>query len=125
MSKALYDKISKNDFRKKSFLSPDQNEWTSGTYRFAPSGEWLDYFFYYNAMPYTAIKFRPAQGECVDYNIGNAADHPLMRVEEMYFIEMEAYAGMGNLAGLVPRFSRMAAISSIAAMEPGTRAVPQ
>ena len=98
VSKALYDKISKNDFRKKSFLSPDQNEWTSGTYRFAPSGEWLDYFFYYNAMPYTAIKFRPAQGECVDYNIGNAADHPLMRVEEMYFIEMEAYAGMGNLA---------------------------
>ena len=98
ISKALYDKIGKKDFRRKSFLSPDQTEWTSGTYRFAPSGDWLDYFFYYNAMPYTAIKFRPAQGECVDYNIGNAADHPLMRVEEMFFIEMEAYAGMGNLA---------------------------
>ena len=98
ISKALYDKINKKDFRRKSFLSPDQTEWTSGTYRFAPSGEWLDYFFYYNATPYTAIKFRPAQGECVDYNIGNAADHPLMRVEEMFFIEMEAYAGMGNLA---------------------------
>ena len=50
-----------------------------------------------NATPYTAIKFRPAMGECIDYNIGNAADHPLMRVEEMYFIEMEAYAAMNQL----------------------------
>jgi hypothetical protein len=98
ISTSLYDKMHKNDFRKKSFLSPNQEEWFNGTYRYAASGEWLDYFFYYNAMPYTAIKFRPAQGECVDYNIGNAADHPLMRVEEMYFIEMEAYAGMGNIA---------------------------
>lgn len=98
INKSLYDKMHKNDFRKKSFLSPNQEEWFSGTYRYAASGEWLDYFFYYNAMPYTAIKFRPAQGECVDYNIGNAADHPLMRVEEMYFLEMEAYAAMGNLS---------------------------
>ena len=97
INKALYDKMHKNDFRKKSFLSPDQNEWRSGKYRFAASGDWLEYFFYYNAMPYTAIKFRPASGECVDYNIGNAADHPLMRVEEMYFIEMEAMAALGKV----------------------------
>ena len=98
ISKSLYDKMNKNDFRRKSYLSPNQEEWLSGTYRYAAQGEWLDYFFYYNAMPYTAIKFRPAQGECVDYNIGNAADHPLMRGEEMYFIEMEANAGMGKLS---------------------------
>ena len=98
VNKSLYDKMHKNDFRKKSFLSPDQEKWFDGTYRYAASGDWLDYFFYYNAKPYTSIKFSPAQGECVDYNIGNAADHPLMRVEEMYFIEMEAYAGKGDIA---------------------------
>ena len=36
------------------------------------------------------IKFRPANGTCVEYTDGNCADHVLMRVEEMYFIEIEA-----------------------------------
>lgn len=31
-------------------------------------------------------------GECSDFNIGNAADYCMMRVEEMYFIEIEAQA---------------------------------
>ena len=42
------------------------------------------------AKPYTAIKFRPAQGECNDFNVGNAIDYCLMRIEEMHFIEIEA-----------------------------------
>lgn len=42
---------------------------------------------------YSSFKFRPKNGEQVDYSIGAAADYPLMRVEEMYFIEAEALAG--------------------------------
>ena len=39
-----------------------------------------------------SLKFRPAQGNCTDYSVGVAAEHPLMRVEEMYFLKMEALA---------------------------------
>ena len=105
INKALYDNMHKKDFRKKSFLDPQytwnpwhQNYREDNVYKFAPKGQWLESFLYYNAVPYTSIKFRPAKGECIDYNTGNAADCPLMRVEEMYFIEMEAYAAMGNLS---------------------------
>ena len=53
----------------------------------------FDYFAYFTATDnakYVNIKFRPALGDCIDYTQGNCADHVLMRVEEMYFIEMEA-----------------------------------
>ena len=52
------------------------------------------------ARDYMSLKFRPAQGNCVDYSVGVAAEHPLMRVEEMYFLKMEALAH-SNLAGAV------------------------
>jgi hypothetical protein len=47
-----------------------------------------------------ALKFRPAQGECNDFNIGNAGDYCLMRIEEMYFIEMEAKANLDLNEGI-------------------------
>ena len=40
--------------------------------------------------PYVNLKFRPADGQCVEYTEGNVADHVLMRVEEMHFIQIEA-----------------------------------
>ena len=93
-SQLLYDAVPESDFRKLSWLGPDKEEWTSGKYRFAGSA--ADQAAFLNgqgrpaAKPYTAIKFRPAQGECNDFNVGNAGDYCLMRIEEMYFIEMEA-----------------------------------
>ena len=42
------------------------------------------------AKAYQSLKFRPAMGECSDFNIGNAGNYCLMRVEEMYFIDIEA-----------------------------------
>ena len=100
INKALYERIDISDFRKKAWLDPEctwdhyQNRMGNYTsehgYDFAAgSQDVLDYFIYY-ATPYTNIKFRPADGECLDYTIGNCADHLLMRVEEMYFIKMEA-----------------------------------
>jgi hypothetical protein len=43
------------------------------------------------------LKFRPADGDVLNYTVGNGADWCLMRIEEMYFIEMEATAAMGEL----------------------------
>ena len=60
------------------------------------------------ARNYQTIKFRPVGGEMMDYVSGNPADHPLMRVEEMYFIEMEATAhyDLGQARTLLNSFMR-------------------
>ena len=93
-SQLLYDAIPETDFRKLSWLGPDKEEWSSGKYRFA--GSEADKTAFLNgagrpgAKPYSSLKFRPAQGECNDFNVGNAIDYCLMRIEEMYFIQMEA-----------------------------------
>lgn len=125
VNKALYDRIDYDDFRKKSFLDPDYTwlgpnyAWNSDPsrykaahgYQFCGQDEGLsgnegagiynahDYFMYY-AKPYVSLKFRPANGQTVDYTEGNCADHMLMRVEEMYFIEAEAVAKMSKTTSI-------------------------
>ena len=93
-SQLLYDAVPDTDFRKLSWLGPNKEEWTSGKYRFAGTDEDRTRFLEGQgrpaAKPYVALKFRPAQGECNDFNVGNAIDYCLIRIEEMYFIEMEA-----------------------------------
>ena len=93
-SQLLYDAVPDTDFRKLSWLGPNKEEWTSGKYRFAGTDEDRTRFLEGQgrpaAKPYVALKFRPAQGECNDFNVGNAIDYCLMRIEEMYFIEIEA-----------------------------------
>jgi hypothetical protein len=93
-SQLLYDAIPDTDFRKLSWLGPDKDTWTGGKYRFAGTDQDLQAFLTGQgrpaAKPYMSLKFRPAQGECNDFNVGNAIDYCLMRIEEMYFIEMEA-----------------------------------
>lgn len=108
ISKALYDQIDYGDFRKLSWLDPEKT-WKPGTEKYDPDNEYqfagedetmvglesmniytaTDYFLY-DAKPYSNLKFRPKGGICTDYSSGSAADHVLMRVEEMYFIQMEA-----------------------------------
>ena len=109
VSKAMYDRISYDDFRKKSWLDPDytwhpghENYNPANGYQFAGMDDPLsgyeawnihnayDYFLSQGAAPYVNLKFRPASGQCVEYTEGNVADHVLMRVEEMFFIEIEA-----------------------------------
>ena len=108
INKALYDRIENNDFRKKAWLDPNYtwnpyhaNYQPSNGYQFAGMDDPLSgyeqygitnayqYFMNFTA-PYVNLKFRPASGQCVEYTEGNVADHVLMRVEEMYFIEIEA-----------------------------------
>ena len=108
INKALYDRISLSDFRRQSWLDPDytwhpdyQTYSPNHGYQFAGTDDPLsgyedagitnahEYFRYWT-KPYVNLKFRPAGGQCVEYTEGNCADHVLMRVEEMYFIQMEA-----------------------------------
>ncbi|MBR2162530.1 MAG: RagB/SusD family nutrient uptake outer membrane protein, partial [Bacteroidales bacterium] len=97
VSAKLYDQIPDSDFRKHSWLDPKKEEYYA--YKFAGSA--ADKQKFLTGMPaakaYQALKFRPAMGECSDFNIGNPADYCLMRVEEMYFIEIEAQAQLKGI----------------------------
>ena len=87
VSALLYSKISDSDFRKYTWYVTGSGK----PYKFAGTLEDAAYTKAY-AVDYMSLKFRPAQGNCTDYSVGVAAEHPLMRVEEMYFLKMEALA---------------------------------
>ena len=94
INKATYESITEGDFRKKSWLDPD---WTGfgGSYKadYKFAGSTADAQSYVaNAVPYESIKFRPGNGNTQSWQEGNVADVVMMRVEEMYFIQMEAKA---------------------------------
>ena len=97
VSARLYDQIPDSDFRKHSWHDPKKEEYYA--YKFAGSEK--DKQDFLTGMPaakaYQALKFRPANGECADFNIGNPADYCLMRIEEMYFIEIEAQAQLKGI----------------------------
>lgn len=84
--KRFYEQISDKDFRKHSWLDPKRDAF----YKYKIAGNREEYLS--TARDYETIKFRAAQGNTTDWAVGGSADHPLMRVEEMYFIEMEAKA---------------------------------
>lgn len=99
---ALYNQIPDDDFRKHSWFDPDSdyNYQFAGGSVYDPSIGYLIHPSGYGteAAKYISLKFRPAQGNVLDYTTGNAADWPLMRIEEMYFIEMEASLNTEGLA---------------------------
>lgn len=85
ISKQLYDQISRTDVRKLLFMPVEGDTLHVQTHRS-------------DLAPYTSIKFRPNGGELDMNQIGAASAFPLMRVEEMYFIEAEAALQQGNNA---------------------------
>ena len=110
VSSVVYERLNDTDFRKKLIISPTHYKW--GTIINDENKEQLGWIIdeskveaayeafkpytqlsieeFVGFSPYTFFKFRPAQGERVDHIIGGTIQVPLMRCEEMYFIEMEA-----------------------------------
>ena len=83
MDKSMYERISDTDWRKKQWVAPAGSALEGQT----PFMSELDK----ETMPaYASVKFRPNAGDAEDYLTGAASAVPLMRVEEMYFIEAEA-----------------------------------
>lgn len=89
VASSTYDRLSNSDFRKKLIVGPNTTYADFKNYTTMPQEEWEELAY---RAPYTNFKFRPAQGERVDYKVANAISLPIMRIEEMYFIEMEATA---------------------------------
>ena len=94
INRNLYYSIDSRDFRRHSWLDPDRS-----SYAYKSCRPDADTYFKESLADFANIKFRPAQGAYEDFKVGGAADHPYMRVEEMYFIEAEATAQAGDLAG--------------------------
>ena len=92
---SLYDRMSDTDFRKKMWKAPEGGMLEGETEFLTSSSPTFGYFG--DRLPeYASVKFRPAEGNCDDYTVGAATAFPLMRVEEMYFIEAEAAAQVGD-----------------------------
>jgi tetratricopeptide (TPR) repeat protein len=88
----VYDRISNADFRKLSWKAPEGHPLAGKTPYINNS---LD-----AALPaYASVKFRPAGGDVNEYKVGAASAYPLMRIEEMYFIEAEAAAHLNAARG--------------------------
>ena len=81
----MYDRISNNDFRKLWFKAPANSS-------LANQVSYVHTQFKQLIPTYGSVKFRPGDANYGEYSIGSATAYPLMRVEEMYFIEAEAAA---------------------------------
>lgn len=97
ISKALFDQIPDADWRKATWLDPADAGKVPGT----KYHTLLNDSVFQKLPAYVGLKFKPNAGNTGDFKVGAAADYPLMRVEEMYFIEAEALAaGQGVAAGV-------------------------
>lgn len=94
ISKALFDQIPDADWRKASWIAPgDAGKAPGSKYRTLLTDD-----DFKTLAPYAGLKFKPNEGNMIDYKVGAAMDYPLMRVEEMYFIEAEALAASQGVA---------------------------
>ena len=83
IGKSFYDRISDTDWRKTMWKAPAGSPLEAKNKYVAPA--------FKNRIPtYGSLKFRPNQGNYAESSIGVVSAYPLMRVEEMYFIEAEA-----------------------------------
>lgn len=89
---SLYNKIADTDFRKLAWKAPAGST-LDGENKYIDEAKGAE-------LPeYASLKFRPAEGNANVSNVGSASAYPLMRVEEMYFIEAEATAHLNASEG--------------------------
>lgn len=90
---SMYSRMSDRDFRKLSYVAP-ANSALRGREPFLDPA-----FGEENLYEYCSLKFRPGSGNMNDYNVGAVVAYPLMRMEEMIFIEAEATAHIDGQRG--------------------------
>jgi len=105
----LYNQISDNDWRKLSYLSPDDagktpnddnalaSKYNLASWTITENSSTKTNTSVFNSYPeYANFKFRTRDN--TDYIEGLKCDIPMMRVEEMYFIDAEATAHTSGVA---------------------------
>ena len=102
----FYNRIPDTDWRKRAFTGPDPYAWWEANKEISninlDDEEWEDYY-----APYASVKFRPANGETLNYKVGNPTSICMMRVEEMLLIEAEAtaYSDPAKAADMITAFA--------------------
>ena len=95
----MYHRMSDTDFRKLMWKAP------AGTALDGKS-QWLKAAYASSTPEYGSLKFRPANGAYQTSEEGAVSAYPLMRVEEMYFIEAEAEARLTGSSDLLKSFMK-------------------
>ncbi len=103
ISVALYEEMQSGDWRKSAWVGPADAGAKTVPSRYhtllqdeTPTS--LDEQKSFSRLPaYTNLKFHPGSGNLDDYNVGLVCDIPLLRVEEMYFIQMECELFLNGL----------------------------
>ncbi|MGN0068475.1 MAG: RagB/SusD family nutrient uptake outer membrane protein [Prevotella sp.] len=95
ISKRYYDKIQEGDWRKTTWIDPKDAEAVNVPEKYnslladdnvASRAQNTNF----SRLPaYANLKYRPGSGDIIDDQKGLLCDIPLMRVEEMYFIQIE------------------------------------
>lgn len=88
---SMYNRLNDTDFRKKMWKAP-AGATLDGETEFLPG-------FKDKLSDYASTKFRPAEGNPDKTTVGAVTAYPLMRVEEMYFIQAEAAARINESVG--------------------------
>lgn len=89
IDKRLFERIPDADWRKVTWVAPeDVGKGAGDKYHTVLSDTEFN-----KLVAYTSLKFKPRNGNTTVGTEGAVTDYPLMRVEEMYFIEAEALAG--------------------------------
>ena len=96
---SMYNRIADTDFRKLMWKAPE------GTALDGKS-QWLKPDYAEATPVYGSLKFRPANGAYQTPEEGAVSAYPLMRVEEMYFIEAEAEARLTGSSDLLKSFMK-------------------
>ena len=98
IGKSFYDKISDTDWRKTMWKAPAGSPLEAKNKYIDGSADKID--FKKRIPVYGSLKFRPAEGNYVNSSIGPITAYPLMRVEEMYFIQFEAAERLAAGSGI-------------------------
>lgn len=105
ISKTLYDKIGDGDWRKTTWVDPkDAGAKTVPSDKYETqlkdsTSSSISSNTNWSRLPaYANLKFRPASGNMESEEVGMLVAIPLMRVEEMHFIKMEAALHTDGLA---------------------------
>ena len=100
IDRSMYERMSDTDFRKLEFKAPEGSSLASQVRFINDKQRTFDDESDWYMPAYTILKFRPGQGNADDYMTGAATAYPIMRVEEMYFIEAEAAAHQNASKGV-------------------------
>lgn len=95
IDRQLYESMDSADWRRDTWISPDDagNAESASKYNTILTAD-----NFAKLGSYTGLKFKPGNNNKDDYTVGAAVSIPLMRVEEMYFIDAEATAHVSGLA---------------------------